>query len=401
MARGHSSGVTDWMKQAICLAFVLCLTLGSHSGSAEPAAAPTAQAPLPAPVDLEHLTIEGEHALAPAGGLQATLTLDVGLQRQVLRLLRAALPVQGAAVVLDVETGRVLVWADTSKRGQESLLYRASAPAASVFKLVTTVALFERGGINPRQTVCIHGGEHGIYRRHLDEAKGPHALCAPFFQALGHSRNAVYAQLANHYLMRDDLLEVAEKLGFNHSLPFDVDVELGRLKVPYNNLEFARTAAGFTHSRLTPLGAAYLSFLVANRGRAARLSIVESLGDYHAPEHKQDLGRVLSANTAWRMVRMMEVTVRGGTSLAAFSDDRGRSYLGSLRAAGKTGTLQLTPDSPTTSWFTGFAPSRKPKVVVTVLLQNGKVWHRKANEVARDVLRQYFADRGVRGITAP
>ena len=110
---------------------------------------------------------------------------------------------------------------------------------------------------------------------------------------------------------------------------------------------------------------------------------------------------MLSANTAWRLTRMMEVTVHSGTSLSAFSDEHGRSYLGSIRIAGKTGTLQASPSGPTTSWFSGFAPSRAPKVVVSVLLQNGKVWRRKANEVARDLLRQYFADRGYRGVVAP
>ena len=354
--------------------------------------------PLPA-VNLDSIELRGDQAVAPAGELWADLTLDVGLQRQALRELARARPKQGAIVMLDAVTGRVLVWAET--RGDPSLLYQAKAPAASLFKLVTTVALFERGGIRPQRRVCIEGGQHGVYRRHLDEPTGDSALCAPFFQALGHSRNAVYAQLANHHLMRTDLLEVAERIGFNGPVPFDVDVELGTLDVPYNDLEFARAAAGFTGSRLTPLGAAYLAFLVANHGRAARLSIVEALGTYRVPDKRQDLERVFSESTARRMVRMMEVTVHSGTSLAAFSDERGQSYLGRVRVAGKTGTLQSGRDAPTTSWFTGFAPSRNPRIVLAVLLQNGRIWHRKANEVARDLLRYYFAQRGVLGVTAP
>jgi hypothetical protein len=35
---------------------------------------------------------------------------------------------------------------------------------------------------------------------------------------------------------------------------------------------------------------------------------------------------------------------------------------------------------------------------VSVLLENGSVWRRKAVEVARDVLRSYFAARGIGGI---
>jgi hypothetical protein len=32
---------------------------------------------------------------------------------------------------------------------------------------------------------------------------------------------------------------------------------------------------------------------------------------------------------------------------------------------------------------------------------NPAKWHRKANEVARDLLRTYFAARGARGVTSP
>ena len=369
---------------------------------AAPAPGPVANPePTPLELDLGHLELRGDSIVAPAGANEAVLTLDTNLQRASLEQLRAAHPVQGAVVMLDVRTGRVLAWAELKPPQRKSLFYEAQAPAASVFKLVTTVALFERGHVDPKRRVCFNGGEHGIFRRHLEPATGSDAMCTSFSLALGHSRNAVYAQLVNEHLMRADLIEVAERIGFNGNVPFDVPVELGGLSVPYNDLAFARTAAGFEDTRLTPLGAAYLSFLVANGGRGAKLSIVDHAGDYQAPANRQDLEQVFSATSAWRLVRMMEVTVHSGTSLGAFSDEHGRSYLRSIRVAGKTGTLQPTPDAPTTSWFTGFAPSRRPEVVVSVLLQNGAVWRRKANEVARDLFRSYFAARGVKGVTAP
>lgn len=385
------------------------VSIAAALGVAPAGAEPAAPEPLPAlpaapatlDVDLGRLQIRSDAVVAPAGDSEAVLTLDPALQRASMDQLRTAHPVQGAVVVLEIRTGRVLVWAELKAPRQKSLFYEAQAPAASVFKLVTTVALFERGHVDPKRRVCFDGGEHGIYRRHLAPATGPGAACTAFSLALGHSRNAVYAQLVNEHLMRADLIEVAERIGFNANVPFDVPVELGGLSVPYNDLAFARTAAGFEDTRLTPLGAAYLSFLIANGGQSAKLSIVDHAGDYQAPRERQDLEQVMSANSAWRLVRMMEVTVHSGTSLSAFSDENGRSYLRSIRVAGKTGTLKPTPDAPTTSWFTGFAPSRRPEVVVSVLLQNGPVWRRKANEVARDLFRTYFAARGVKGVTAP
>jgi cell division protein FtsI/penicillin-binding protein 2 len=107
----------------------------------------------------------------------------------------------------------------------------------------------------------------------------------------------------------------------------------------------------------------------------------------------------MQARTARRLRRMMEITVHSGTCLEAFSDPNGRSYLSGIRVAGKTGTLKPTSHGPTTSWFIGFAPSRSPELVVSVMLENSPVWRRKANHVARDVMRAYFHTRP--GVTHP
>jgi len=352
-------------------------------------------------VDLSQLEVGDYYASAPSSEGTAELTLDVTMQRSAARLLRRAQPVQGAAVMIDFRSGKVIAWAESRSKGQKSLLTHPVAPAASLFKIVTTAALFQRAHVTHKREVCTNGGEHGIFERHLKPATGPEAYCAPLSQALGHSRNAAYAQLAHRFLSAEDLIETAERIGFNHPVPFDSEVPLGTLQVPAGGLTFARSAAGFVGSHLTPLGAAYVSLVIANQGRGANLHIVEQVGGYRAPRHRQNLDQLLSVNTAWRLTRMMEVTVHSGTSLAAFSDDEGKSYLGGIRVAGKTGTLQESPGGPTTSWFSGFAPSRQPKVVIAVLLQNGKVWHQKANEVARDLLRHYFAERGYRGVEAP
>jgi cell division protein FtsI/penicillin-binding protein 2 len=77
------------------------------------------------------------------------------------------------------------------------------------------------------------------------------------------------------------------------------------------------------------------------------------------------------------------------------------SVLRDIRVAAKTGTLKPFATAPTTSWFVGFAPSRRPEVVVSVMLNNRDVWRSKANEVARDLLLGYFAGRGLRGIEDP
>jgi len=364
-------------------------------GNAESDAAPE--------VDLSRLSLTDSGAEAPlASGQSAELTIDASLQRSAHRLLAAARPVEGAVALVDAKTGRLLVFAEyTRSSSYGHVLTRATQPAASVFKLVTTAALLEGGEVSPVTKVCTAGGMHRIERRHLDAPRAGRALCAPFAVALGHSRNAVYAQLATHHLARQELIDMGDRLGFNRPVPFDVPALTGTLKVPYNDLAFARTAAGFQGSTLSPLGAAELAYSVASGGHSMRLRIVAKAPGFTAPDQSEIVSRVVGSRTAERMRRMMEVTVREGTSAEAFTDPAGHPYLGSMRVAGKTGTLQPDPKKPTASWFTGFAPSRRPDVVVSVLLVNGKVWRRKANEVARDVLRVYFHSRGRHGVTSP
>ncbi len=366
-------------------------------GDAEPATPQT----LPSPLKLGSIRVSDHDSRGVLeDGTPAELTLAPHFQHAAERLLKLAQPAAGAAILVDVETSKVLAFAQYTSPGHPIYdVLTSEAPSASVFKLVTTTSLFEHGAVDPDTVVCFSGGEDGIRRQHLSAPPAHGGRCAPFGTALGFSRNAVYAQLATEHLMRSDLAETAKRLGFNAALPFDVGARLGSVELPYNDLEFARAAAGFQNTSLSPVGAAHLTYAIALGGRAAPMHLVERAGHYSAPPHRVLSNSIMSPTTAWRLTRMMEVTVHSGTSLEAFSNSHGSSYLGSVRVAGKTGTLQIRKGSPTTSWFTGFAPSRSPRVVVTVMLQNERVWRRKANELARDLLRVYFKDR--RGVTDP
>jgi cell division protein FtsI/penicillin-binding protein 2 len=380
------------------------LRLGPLAGALTLAwAAPSPQpASTIAQIDLDRIRLSPEGATAPtADGTTAELTLDPALQRAAVRLLGAARPREGAAVAIEARSGRILGWAGfRSGAPAPSLPATALAPAASLFKIVTTTALLEKF-VSPDLSVCTAGGSSSISIEHLTKPTNGAALCAPFREALGRSRNAVFAQLATRFLRLSDLVGAAERFGFGQDTPVDVPAKTGTLDVPNGNLDVARTAAGFLGSRLSPIGAAELASTVASGGRLVRLRLVARAGGYEAPRRRELMARVMREGTARELAKMMEVTVHSGTSRDVFSDEEGRSYLGDVRVAGKTGTLQAGEAEPTTSWFVGFAPSRAPRVVISVLLENGPLYREKANEVGRDLLRAYFAQRGYRGVTMP
>ena len=99
-----------------------------------------------------------------------------------------------------------------------------------------------------------------------------------------------------------------------------------------------------------------------------------------------------------------------GTSYRAFHDAKGTSFLPNIPVAGKTGTLTDDHAHRFYTWFTGFAPSRAlrytggpgasqvPQVAVAVLVVNEPTWHVKANVLARELLREYFAREHTPGV---
>jgi penicillin-binding protein A len=402
----------SWARSGALRATPLLLTL-----AAIPATRAGAAESRPA-LDLDRIAARDGRFVAPlsAGG-EAKLTLDPDLQRAATKILAGANPVRGGMVVIDAHSGEVLAWAESARDGRHhQVLTTARVPAASVFKLVTTAALFETTTLSPKEQVCISGGMHGIERRHLDAPRGDGIECSPFMYAIGYSKNAVFAQLATHRLLRSGLIDTARALGFNGQVPFELEVPVGSLEVPYGDLEFARTAAGFQGSTLSPLGGAYLASVVAHGGEATKIRVT-SADSNDGDDKAQVVGRVLKPITAERMRRMMEVTVRSGTCRHAFTDESGHPYLGNLRVSGKTGTLRpdtLRPETRAwarassgqsnegmTSWFIGFAPSQNPEVIISVMLENGSVWRHKANELARDFLRSYFHGHGRPWVSDP
>lgn len=326
-------------------------------------------------------------------GVVVPLGIESDLQAELKRLLERAKPIAGAATLVDATTGQILAVAETGNSPKGSLLFEPVAPAASLFKIVTTIALYEHTRVTPVTRVCTEGGQRDILLSHLAPARGADAVCGKFGHALGTSRNAAYAQLATQQLIRSDLEHTAQKLGFGMPLVLDVPGKMGSVEIPYNDLSFARTAAGFENSKLSVLGGAQLALSIASGGLKRPMHFRKD-----AQPHSAEEVRVMSPRTARRLRDAMEVTIHSGTARSSFVDEHGRSTVGPVQVAGKTGTLKPDKNSPTSSWFVGFAPSENPRVVVSVLLQNPDRWVRRGHEVGRDLLQIYLKKIGVQGI---
>ena len=359
-------------------------------------------------LDLTRIDERGGLATAPAfGRRKAELTLSPKYQRAALGLLRTGGVPEGAVVMADVKSGRILVWASLVEDGPpRDLISEATAPSASVFKVITATALLE-SGFDASTRQCYSGGERQIRAADLIDDKKRDRWCATMIEAMGRSLNAVFARLALKNLDRAKIEGVATRFGYGQSLPFDVKIAPSTLAFPDDDLGFARTAAGFWGSTLSPFEALNLAVTIANEGEMLRLTLVSSVKDdgdeiFRSPTGRQTVRRVVDEGVASQLTTMMENTVDSGTSYRSFHDRAGRPYLPDIRVAGKTGTLtKPAADGPFYTWFVGFAPSRHPEVAISVMLANHIKWRTKATNVASDMLRVYFADKGTPHVVDP
>jgi cell division protein FtsI/penicillin-binding protein 2 len=359
-------------------------------------------------LDLMRLDLRPQSVTSPLpGGRTAVLTIDPVVQRAATRVMRKYNVPEAGVVALSVKTGEVIAYASHVSDGPKfDVNARAEAPAASVFKVVTASALVEKGGLNNETEQCYRGGRSSISADELREDPRRDKWCATLGIALGRSLNVVFGRLAQKHLTPEDIMEMGGAFGFGAPVPFAVENEAPAIDVPDEPLEFARTAAGFWNTSLSPLAAASLAQTVANRGVTLKPRIVRSvkLGKetvWEAPAEPVVLRRAVNANTAEEVTKMMRQTVAGGSAYKTFHDSKGRSFLPNLDVAGKTGTLTRHKENRHYTWLVAFAPASDPEIAVAALVVNTPRWRIKGPDLARDVLRAYFAAKGAPGVSPP
>lgn len=330
--------------------------------------------------------------VASYGDRTAVLSISPRLQEELEKILASFRVPMGAVVLLEPGTGRILAMAETGNGARSRVSLEPIAPAASIFKIVTTAALLDRG-VAPDAEVCFHGGNHRIQKALLTDNPRRDHRCLTLSSALGKSANVVFAKLAGRELTAEKLRAEAARFLFNAPIPFDWPVQPSPAHIPEDRFELATTAAGFGPVRMSPLHGAILAGLVANRGTFVPPRIVDEVDGAAAPAGEPR--RLVRPDVAEAIARMMRTTTTEGTARKVFGRDRvaRRSPLHGVAVAGKTGSLADAAPFRDYSWFVGFAPADRPKVVVSAVIVNEKLWRVKAPFVAHEALEAYFGGR--------
>ncbi|MDP2341660.1 MAG: penicillin-binding transpeptidase domain-containing protein [Deltaproteobacteria bacterium] len=374
------------------LALPLCLGLGvavvvdavlPAAALAQPPAPVVAAAVVVAPPVVPATAVVAEPA-APVVVVAAPpprSTRDEELQARIRRLLENGKTPFGAVVVMEAHTGRIIATAEHSTRGPAAgLATRPMAPAASIFKIVTSSALLEQG-VPLSERVCFHGGKTRMREENLNDSKRDNN-CVRFDDVVPMSANVAVAKLARKHLTPALLQTQAARWGFGRSTSSLSGEVPSTATIPASPFEFATTAAGFGNVQLSALQGATIAGIVANDG--VLVPARDVVGGDVAFE------RVISASNARALRRMMTDTVTHGTGRKAFS---ARPLL-PVSAAGKTGSLTDYKTGLDTSWFIGFAPADAPELIVAAVVVNTSKWHIKAPWLAKESLRLALRDHG-------
>ncbi|MEA2352516.1 MAG: penicillin-binding protein, partial [Thermoleophilaceae bacterium] len=310
---------------------------------------------------------------APRAAGPVRSTIDLGLESAAQTALAGRL---GGIAALDAHTGQV--------RALAGIAFSAPQPPGSTFKIVTLAAALEGHVAKPSTPYPVSSAAlvDGV---RLENANGE--SCGGSV-ALGfiHSCNSVYAPLGVR-VGKERLVAMAERFGWNRMPPFPGARASTIPKADQIESELALGSSAIGQGKVlaTPLQLAMVAQTIAAGGRQREPTI----GPGPLPRPR----RVISTHTAHVIRKLMIGVVAGGTGTSA--------NLGAGVVAGKTGTAELesttgptagdTPTdvrSHTDAWFTSFAPAKKPRIVVAVMLVRAGAGGETAAPAARLVLAQ-------------
>ena len=385
------------------------------------------------PATGEIITRVGESAPKPADSVY--LTIDDNLQFYAQQAIEGF---TGAAVVMEVETGRVLAMASSpgfdsnifepnnpnaSARIAElapgSLLNRAAQgqyPLGSVFKIITMAAGMESGLFVPETEYdcqydwtrlpdqvrhdwtwqhCQDRLAAGLECNTIDSV--PSGLltvseslmrsCNPFFWEVGYT--LYYNDRPN------DIANMARAFGLGQPTGIDqIEEESGQIEDPTSDIDMVNQAIGQGNVLVTPLQVATFMAALGNGGTLYRPQLVERIepvdGSPATQVFKPEARGTLPVQP-FRMELIREAMID------VAKDPRGTAYFRlrglQIPVAGKTGTAESGSGLPH-AWFAGYTLASEstglPDIAIAVILENEGEGSDYAAPVFKRIVETYY-----------
>lgn len=322
-----------------------------------------------------------DRALA-AKGRPVPLTLDARLQARAEALMEGK---RGAVVALEPATGRLRALVSAPRANYLNRALNGLYPPGSTFKVFMAAAALSQG-LDPlfncpaggyrsaRGTPAIRDVEARQMARRGKVWRGFGRL--DLASAFVHSSNTYFAQLGvalgpERFGRAVDAARLRDSAVLLAAASVSLESAGGGVPDGLRAPELAPVAIGQGALQLTPLAVAMLTAAVANDGVLPEPTL-------DAAARPALRARPFTFEAAGRVKAMMRTVVRAGTGRAC--DVPG------LDVCGKTGTAETGRGGRDHAWFTCFAPERTPRLVVTVVVEEGGFGAAAALPVARGVL---------------
>ena len=362
----------------------------------------------------------------PTPGQNLVLALDAEAQVKLEKLLSAQLKktgkTKGSAIAMNPQTGEILAMVSlpsfdnndfsggisTDRYRQylydknKPLFNRAiggAYPSGSTAKLVVAAAALQEHVVSRTTAFLSTGGLEVGNWFFKDWQAGGHGI-TNVIKAIAWSVNTYFYYIGGGYnnfagLGADKIIQYMQEFNLGKSTGIDLPGEnTGFLpsKQWKQETKNERWYVGDTYNLaigqgdllVTPLQVAVWTGAVANGGKVIRPHLAKYVVDtlektaYEIPTQVINSDFVSESNINIVREGMRECVKTGSCKL-----------LNSLPflAAGKTGTAQWSKKADPHAWFTGFAPYNNPKIVITVLIEEGKEGSTAAMPVANEFLR--------------
>ena len=369
----------------------------------------------------------------PLPGHDLQLTLDLDLQLTAEKAMEGK---AGAVVVMEVDTGRLLVLSSSpplqleefiggiSQKAWDGMLnnplnplldktIQGQYPPGSTYKMITAIAGLREGAITPQTTYkCygsfkLHGRNYGCWKKWghgtVDLKKALAESCDVYFyhvgQEVGVDKLAIYAKSFGLGDKTGIILH-NEKSGLVPTKEW----KRRKKKEGWQQGETVSVSIGQGFNLATPLQICRMTAALANGGQVFEPQLVRAVLDQDGTvieEHQPKIrGQAFATAEELALIRKGMV--------AAVNHEQGtgkKSKLKTITVAGKTGTAQVVhlakfkdveeEDIPYKyrdhAWFTCYAPADKPKIAVTVLNEHGGHGGSAAAPIARAILERYFS----------
>lgn len=332
------------------------------------------------------------------------LTIDHKLQKRAWSLLS---PYKGAAVVLNPQNGEVLAlvstpgfdpdpqnlerkWEYIKNDPDNPLLNRATSglyPPGSTLKIITAaIGLSKFPQLERKEYYC--KGQIRVDGRILKDLRAHGKV--DLDRALAVSCNSYFADLGLK-LGSNTFISGLRSFGWGNRFPFDLPVSSIPIysKALYNPNSLAEAAIGQGQILVSPLFMALVTGAVGNKGVIMSPFIVKEIrnpsGKIIWSAKPQPLKNAITPYVAEKVQDGMIEVVKNGTGTAA--------ALTGTEVAGKTGSAE-NRFGPPHAWFVGFAPAVKPRVAVSVLIENGGQGGKLAAPIARELIALALAEGG-------